>query len=140
MSLAYAQDYNAVERRLGEAMAAGEITLEQAQVMMDALRKAAGWEGVRKREAMDQRKKEYLAAEEKIRAAVAAGQLSAEDAEKRLIAMRKELFGDAPRDADIEGRRRRWPPSLPCLSRSRNRLPSASVRLQNVKVNPTIGP
>ena len=36
--IAYGQDYDAVERRLGAAVADGEITLSQAQTMMRALR------------------------------------------------------------------------------------------------------
>lgn len=36
---ANAQDYDAVEKRLGKAVAKGEINLEQAQVMMEALRR-----------------------------------------------------------------------------------------------------
>ncbi len=39
--LAYAQDYDAVEKRLGAAVSKGELTLEHAGVMMDALRRAA---------------------------------------------------------------------------------------------------
>jgi polyhydroxyalkanoate synthesis regulator phasin len=35
-----AQDYDAVEKRLGEAIAEGEINLEQARVMMEALRRS----------------------------------------------------------------------------------------------------
>ena len=36
-----AQDVDAVERRLGSAIAAGEITFEQAQVMLEALRRTS---------------------------------------------------------------------------------------------------
>jgi len=44
VGIASAQDYKAVERRLGEAVANGEISLEQAGIMMDALRRAGGGE------------------------------------------------------------------------------------------------
>lgn len=37
---AYGQDFDAVERRLGSAVAEGEITLSQAQVMLNALKAA----------------------------------------------------------------------------------------------------
>ena len=36
--MVYAQDYDAVEKRLGKAVGEGELTLEQAAVMMNALR------------------------------------------------------------------------------------------------------
>ena len=42
LGIASAQDYKAVEKRLGEAVANGELSLAQASVMMDALRKAGG--------------------------------------------------------------------------------------------------
>ena len=38
LGMTKAQDYDAVEKRLGEAVAEGEINLEQARVMMEALR------------------------------------------------------------------------------------------------------
>ena len=38
INFANAQDFNAIERRLGEAVAEGEISLEQAQIMLGALR------------------------------------------------------------------------------------------------------
>lgn len=38
LSIVHAQDFHAVERRLGGAVAAGEITLQQAATMMEALR------------------------------------------------------------------------------------------------------
>ena len=66
LGLAYAQDYNAVERRLGEAVSKGELTLEHAGVMMEALRKAGG-----AREKWPNRG-EIAAVGKKIRAAVAA--------------------------------------------------------------------
>ncbi|MFC1781366.1 M56 family metallopeptidase [Planctomycetota bacterium] len=37
----FAQDFEAVERRLGEAVAEGELTLKQADIMMEALRRAS---------------------------------------------------------------------------------------------------
>jgi len=40
--LAYAQDFEAVERRLGEGVAAGELSLEQAALMLRALREQGG--------------------------------------------------------------------------------------------------
>ncbi|MCP3918630.1 MAG: M48 family metalloprotease [bacterium] len=109
MSLAYAQDFGAIERRLGQAVAAGEITLDHAQVMMEALRKAAGKGKVTDREAVQRRsRQEYVDAEKKIEAAVAKGELSKKEAERKLVQVRKELFGEPQKDADMEGRRRRY--------------------------------
>jgi len=81
LGLANAQDYGAVERRLGEAVSKGELSLRQAAVMMDALRKAGagddkgdnerrfgGWIG---------------SVGEQLKAAVKAGKLSEEDAWKK---------------------------------------------------------
>ena len=41
VGMTFAQDHDAVEKRLGEAIAEGEISIEQARVMMDALRRSA---------------------------------------------------------------------------------------------------
>ena len=40
LGLVYAQDFEAVERRLGLAVHEGELSLEQAQIMMEALRQS----------------------------------------------------------------------------------------------------
>jgi len=40
VGMTFAQDYDAVERRLGEAVAEGELSLEQANAMMGALRRS----------------------------------------------------------------------------------------------------
>jgi polyhydroxyalkanoate synthesis regulator phasin len=37
LGIVYAQDFEAVERRLGEAVGAGELSLDQAKLMMEAL-------------------------------------------------------------------------------------------------------
>ena len=41
VGLTFAQNYAAVEKRLGEAVSMGELSLDHAGVMMDALRRAA---------------------------------------------------------------------------------------------------
>ena len=48
LGLVSAQDYKAVEKRLVDAVSHGELSLEQAGIMMNALRNA----GVAKKEAM----------------------------------------------------------------------------------------
>ena len=94
LGLVYAQDFKAVERRLGGAVEEGELTLEQALVMMEALKRSAGsergpyWE-------MESRKRRYMAFAKEIEAAVDAGKISKEDAEKKLIELREKMFGDA---------------------------------------------
>ncbi len=90
--LANAQDFEAVEQRLGGAVEAGELTLEQASIMMEALKRSAGSHHANDRE-MDARKRRYMAVAEEIEVAVEAGKLSKEDAEAKLIALRKKMFG-----------------------------------------------
>jgi bla regulator protein BlaR1 len=96
LGLVYAQDSKAIERRLGGAVEAGELTLEQARVMMEALKRSAGSERGRDRE-MEAKKRRYMAFAQEIEAAVDAGKVSKEDAEKKLIGLRKEMFSDAGR-------------------------------------------
>ena len=78
--LAYAQDYEAVERRLGEAVSEGELSLKQAAVMMDALKEAT--EDDRDDDGDIERRFEGWIGSvgEKLKAAVEAGKLSEEDA------------------------------------------------------------
>lgn len=49
VGLSNAQDYEAVEKRLGRAVSEGELSLKQATIMMDALRHTAEDEGIEKR-------------------------------------------------------------------------------------------
>ena len=92
----YAQDFEAVERRLGGAVEAGELTLEQASIMMKALKRSAGSKRAHNRE-MEAKKRRYMAFAKEIEAAVEAGKISKEDAEEKLIAVRKKMFRDAGR-------------------------------------------
>ena len=93
LSVAYAQDFNAVERRLGAAVEAGEITLDQARAMMDALRRVAD-DGVDSRRDLEGRKLRYSMLERRVKAAVERGELSEEEAERKLIEAREEMFGN----------------------------------------------
>ena len=95
-SVAHAQDFEAVERRLAEAVVDGELTLRQANAMMEALRDTATQ--VHKHEKKAEHK-ENTGHEEKsiagqfeqwiesvggdLKAAVQAGKLSEEDAWKK---------------------------------------------------------
>ena len=85
LGLAYAQDYEAVGKRLRAAVEAGELTGEQARAMLGALRKAgdAGKE-VAKRDAKP------VAAREKLQAMVKAGELTEEQAKAKMAAIKKE--------------------------------------------------
>mgnify|MGYP001420806501 CR=1 FL=1 len=94
LGLVHAQDFKAVERRLGGAVEAGELTLEQASIMMDALKRSAGSEHANDRE-MAAKKRRYMQFAKEIETAVDAGKLSKEDAETKLIGLRKEMFRDA---------------------------------------------
>jgi hydroxymethylglutaryl-CoA reductase len=69
----------------GEAVAGGELSLEQAHLMMDALR---GHNSTRVMEA----KIRYLKFAEAITAAVKAGEVSMKESERKLIVKRREMF------------------------------------------------
>ena len=84
---AQAQDFEAVERRLGGAVEAGEISLEQALVMMKALWRSS-------EEAENEREHEFMEAERELEAAVRAGKMSREEAENHLHEIKEELFGE----------------------------------------------
>ncbi|MAG55086.1 MAG: hypothetical protein CMJ83_02225 [Planctomycetes bacterium] len=110
LSVAYAQDVNAVERRLDRAIGAGEITPEQAKVMTDALRRAARQGGDKRGPGQDALKRRYAEAERRIRIAIKEGKLSREAAVKKLTGIREQLFGQSPKkrsDADKSKQRQR---------------------------------
>ena len=88
----YAQDFEAVGKRLRAAVEAGELTGEQARAMLVALRKTAEYEGERNPAVEDERVAKYRGIEARIKAAVEAGKMSKEDAEKKLIAIRMEMW------------------------------------------------
>lgn len=83
-----AQDWEAVQRRLAGAVKAGELTLEQSNVMLDALKE------MQEHEEIAERKAHYEEAVEELEAAVNAGKMSEEDAERKAAGLRRELFGD----------------------------------------------
>jgi beta-lactamase regulating signal transducer with metallopeptidase domain len=80
LGIASAQDYEAVERRLGEAVSSGELSLEQAVVMMDALKKAGG---TRKDQGADRAEAYLMKVKKELGELVEAGSISREDAAKR---------------------------------------------------------
>ena len=90
--MAYAQDFEAVGKRLRAAVEAGELTGEQARAMLGTLRNTAEHEGEGNPAVEDERVAKYRGIEARIRAAVEAGEMSEEDAEKKLIAIRMEMW------------------------------------------------
>ncbi len=93
---AVAQDFDAVERRLGQGVAEGELTVKQAAAMMDTLRKTRA-------EAKDKDNRSHGRADRtkadaylrgvwaKLQAAVKAGKMSEEDAGKKMGAIKKGI-------------------------------------------------
>lgn len=101
-----AQDFEAVERRLGGAVEAGEVTLVQANVMLEALRRAAG-----PAREMAAKKRHYSEFTREIKAAVKNGKVTKQEAEKRLTDMRREMFeGYSGHESDrhMEVKKRRY--------------------------------
>lgn len=95
INMTVAQDYEAIEKRLGKAVAAGEIDLEQAQVMMHALRQSGGRdaEARRMREGVEHRINE-------IKKMIDAGKISREDGARKIEETRRSLKSAPNRDAD----------------------------------------
>ncbi|MFC1596555.1 hypothetical protein ACFL5Q_01230 [Planctomycetota bacterium] len=84
LGLAYAQDYEAVGKRLRAAVKAGELTGEQARAMLETLRKARDAEKeVAKRDAKP------VAPWEKLQAMLKAGELTEEQAKAKMAAIKK---------------------------------------------------
>jgi hypothetical protein len=88
IGVTYAQDYEAVGKRLRAAVEAGELTGGQARVMLGALKKADG----DKKDQGSDRAKAYLAnVKKELGAAVEAGEISKEDAIKRYQGAEKAI-------------------------------------------------
>ncbi|MGB0330734.1 MAG: M56 family metallopeptidase [Planctomycetota bacterium] len=111
MSVAYAQDFEAVQRRLASAVEAGELTPAQARTMMEALRRASS---DRPADAsVDQRalRERYAAMERRVEAGIKSGKITREQGAARLAEARKSMFGDAPKakvDVDQRAKRERY--------------------------------
>ena len=101
MGLVVAQDFGAIEKRLGGAVEAGEITLEQAFVMMEALRDSVAHERHDAREVKERFRRDV----EKVQAAVEAGKLSEEDAERKLAEMKAKIAKES-KELQKEARKR----------------------------------
>jgi hypothetical protein len=114
LGIASAQDYKAVERRLGEAVSSGELSLEQAGVMMDALKKAGG---AKKDQGSDRAEAYLMKVKKELGALVEAGRISMEDAarryegaekgiKERIAAARRQRDGERQRTARVDRRAR----------------------------------
>ena len=86
--IASAQDYEAVERRLGEGVADGELTLKQASVMMDALKKAGG---TRKDQGVDRAEAYLMRVKKELGELVEASEISREAAARRYEGAEKRV-------------------------------------------------
>ena len=110
LGIVAAQDFEAVERRLGGAVEAGELTIDQAAVMMEALSRAEA--SSRQNRELEGNKRRYMEIERQIKDALEAGDISEEDAERILIGMRCEMIGGggegAVRAAEMKARKRRF--------------------------------
>ena len=113
VGLVYAQDYEAVQRRLIEAVKAGELSREQVAPMMEAMKRKPKSE--QSNEATSRER--YADGAKRIEVAIESGRISKEDGEKRLAEMRKKMFptrdkGDANSDRvdgdDMEQRKSRY--------------------------------
>jgi polyhydroxyalkanoate synthesis regulator phasin len=88
LGMAYAQDYEAVGKRLKAAVDAGELTAEQARTMLGALRNA---DGDGQDQAADKARAYLMNVRKKLGAAVEAGEISKEDAVKKFEAAEREI-------------------------------------------------
>jgi len=109
LGFAVAQDFDAIERRLGESVSDGELTLEQAVIMIDALRKntenrAPGkqcWS--RDREEHPGIEGHLQAVGERLKAAVKAGTMTEEEAWGKWHAIKEKDIAPRLKAAVAEG-------------------------------------
>lgn len=94
LGMVYAQDYEAVGKRLRAAVEAGEITSEQARIMLGAIKKA---DDTKKEVAT--RDDKLVATWEKLQGMVKAGELTEEQANAKMAAIKK---GAAKSDIDSQ--------------------------------------
>ena len=105
-----AQNLQAIEKRLARGIRKGDLTKEQAAVMIQALKEhqvsKKKTTGVTSQDEMARRKERYMAAEKKMKAMVQQGEISEEVAKDKLMGMRKELFGESGGKQDEMARRK----------------------------------
>ena len=107
LGFVYAQDLEAVQRRLGGAVEAGELSLGQANLMMETLRHSSHRDSD-----LGSKEHRYMQFTKEIKAAVKVGKLSEEEAEEKLIAVRREMFemkrGDEGEGRELKEKKRRY--------------------------------
>jgi polyhydroxyalkanoate synthesis regulator phasin len=86
--VAYGQDYEAVGKRLSEAVEAGELTAPQARTMLQALKKTEGAENAT---APERARAHLMKLKKELGAAVEAGKISKDDAAKKFEAAEKAI-------------------------------------------------
>ncbi|MDG1983917.1 MAG: M56 family metallopeptidase [Planctomycetota bacterium] len=111
MSIAYAQDFEAVQRRLTSAVEAGELTQAQARTMMEALRRASTDKPARADVDKRALRERYATMEQRVEAGIKAGKITREQGDARLAEARKSMFGDAAKakvEPDMRAKRERY--------------------------------
>jgi len=113
VGLVYAQDYGAVQRRLIEAVKAGELSREQVAPMMEAMKRKPNLEEGEKATGRER----YAAGAKRIEAAIKSGKISEVEGKNLLAEMRKQMSsardkGDAKLNRadsdDMEQRKSRY--------------------------------
>ncbi len=111
MSVAYAQDFEAVQRRLASAVEAGELTQAQAWTMMEALRRASTDKPARADVDKRALRERYATMEQRVEAGIKAGKITREQGDARLAEARKSMFGGATKasvEPDLRAKRERY--------------------------------
>lgn len=90
LGIASAADYEAVGKRLRAAVAAGELTPEEARVMLGALRRTSQPDE-RQRSTRGDKRAEYEGFARRIRAAVAEGKMTPEEGREQLEGFRRRM-------------------------------------------------
>ena len=105
LGLVYAQDYEAIQKRLGQAVKSGEISRAEAGVMLQALKEAG-----KVRQEKTSPDKEYAQAVERLKAAVEAGKVTEDQAEQRLKMMAERLRerGQPKTERGVEAKKREY--------------------------------
>lgn len=88
LGMVYAQDYEAVGKRLRAAVEAGEITGEQARVMLGTLRKASD---AKKEVCTRDARPDWEAIKKRIEGAVERGDITREEADAKYKEIREKL-------------------------------------------------
>ncbi len=108
-----AQNLQAIEQHLAKGVRKGNLTKEQAAVMIQALKEhrvsKKKADGASSSDDMARRKQRYMTAEKKMKAMVQQGEISEEDAKDKLMGIRKELFGESGgKKSDMARRKERY--------------------------------